>query len=466
MKNLKKIGDVAVITAIIFVGVLFLSYFKIKHSVGFINLDELLWMFRSRFFMDNLLSLNFSGLIQSAQPGIMVTWMTGPFMKIIDYDFHLISNFIDNLNNSGGYNIINYQNQKLHSQYREISFLFNVPILSLVFVFIFSVFYLLKKLDLSRWAIIFSLLLITTTPYYIYFTTPTDKLVGIFSVLSILCLLVCVSKKGGRKFLALSAILCSWAVLSKLSALFLIPFSLFILVFYKSKNIRMPRWSLSAENSNESCACSSQSSAERLRRGGLNIIKNYLIWLAFFSTTTIIFLPTIITDPNSVLDLFVKQGSHRFIAQDIVQNQSYDFFSNFKIIEVIATYLSDSFLLSFNLFIIIIFIAFLCLLFQKTKSKTIINREVVILSIYFFTFFIFVASFSKTYSFRYLVPILIIFQIIAGIGLYEFANIFIERNKIKNKSIVYFWAIAFILISQGLLIFYSELEKIEELPSF
>jgi len=451
LKNLKKIGDVAVISAIILIGVLFLSYFKIKHSAGFINLDELLWMFRSRFFMDNLLNLNFSGLIQSAQPGIMVTWIAGPFMKIIDYDFYLISNFIDNLNNSGiGYNIINYQNQKLYSYYKEISFLFNVPILSLIFVFIFSVYYLLKKLGFNKWAITFSLLLIVTTPYYIYFTTPTDKLVGIFSVLSILCLLVYTSEKGKRKFLALSAILCSWAVLSKFSALFLVPFGLFVLVFYKI-NISLPK----NKNLLFTVYCLL-----------VKPTKDYLTWLLIFSATTIIFLPTIITNPNSVLNLFIKQGSDRLITQSVTQNQSCDFFSNFKIIEIITTYLSDSFLLSFNLFAIIIFIAFLCLLLRKIKDKITINREVAILSVYFFAFFVFVAFFSKTYSFRYLVPILIIFQIIAGFGIYEFANIFIEKNKIKNKSLIYFWAIAFILVSQGLLIYYSELEKIEELPSF
>jgi hypothetical protein len=438
IKIIKKLEDIIIITAITLTGILFLFYFKTKHSMGFINLDELLWMYRSRFFMDNLFNLNFSGLLQAYHPGTMVMWLSGPFMKIIDYDFNSISNFINNLNSSGvGYNIINHKNQWLYDDYKELGLLFNIPILSLIFIFIFSVCYLLKKLKFNRWIIIFSLLLITTTPYYIYFTTPTDKFVGIFSVLSILCLLVFASKKGGRKFFILSAILCSFAVLSKFSALFLVPFSLFVLVFYK---------------------CCRDEAVPRLY-SVKNIIKDYLSWLAIFSATTIIFLPTIITDPNSVLNLIIKQSSERSLAQ----NQGYGIFLNFK---VIAAYLSDSFLLSFNLFVIIIFMAFICLLIGKIKNKISINKEITILITYFFTFFIFIVLFSKTYSFRYLVPILIIFQIIAGVGIYEFSNIFIEKNNVKNKNLVYSWIIAFILISQGLLIYYSELEKIEELPLF
>jgi len=454
LKNLKKNEDIAIIIAITLIGILFLSYFRNKHSMGFINLDELLWMYRSRFFMDNLFDLNFSGLLQAYHPGTMVMWVAGPFMKIINYDFNLISNFINSLNNSGiGYNVINHRNQLLYADYKGIGLLFNLPILGLIFIFIFSTYHLLKKLKFNKWAIIFSLLLIVTTPYYIYFTTPTDKLVGIFSVLSILCLLVFASKKGGKRFFIFSAVLCSFAVLSKFSALFLIPFSLFILVFYRT-NILLPK---NTENKNLLFAI-----CYLLFTTVKNIIKTikvYLSWLIIFSATTIVFLPTIITDPDSVLNLIIKQGSERSTAQGLEQ----DVFLNFK---VIAAYLSDSFLLSFNLFVIIAFLLFICLLIKRIKDKITVNKEITILMIYFFTFFVFVALFSRTYSFRYLVPILIIFQIIAGIGIYEFSNIFIEKNKIKNKSVIYFWVVVFILISQWLLIYYLELEKIKELPSF
>ena len=445
----EKIKDILLVFTIILIGLLFLSYFKIKHQMTFTNLDELLWMYRSRFFIDNILNADFSNLIQSSQPGIMAMWLIGPFMKILNYDFMSISNFISELNNSGiPYNIINSNDYQIYSNYKELSFLLNIPILGVVFLFIFSLYYLLKKLCFNKWAIIFSLLLIITTPYYIYFTTPTDKLVGIFSTLSILSLLVYADNKGGRKFLLASAILCSWAALTKISALFLAPFSLLILAVYKINF----RWLHSPPPD----------------KGGLggvilnvkNTAKNYFFWLITFLTSSVVFLPTIITDPHSILKFFAKESSERAIAASPV---NYDIFLNFKII---SAYLSDSFLLSFNLFVIAIFIAFIFLIIKKAKSRIKIDKRVAVLVIYCLSFFAFVTLFSKTYSFRYLVPFLIVFQIVAGVGIYEFSNIVAEKNKTINKNTIYLFAAVLILLSQALLIYHSAVENMEELPYF
>ena len=437
----------------------------------FINLDELLWMFRSRFFMDGILSLDFSNLIQSSHPGIMVMWAVGPFMEILNYDFDSIVRLIKDLNTSGvGYNVINERNKELFDNYREISFLFNIPILTTIFLFIFSLYYLLRKLAFNRWAVIFSLLLVVTTPYYIYFTTPTDKFVGIFSIMSLLSLLVYSSGKGGKKFLVFSAVLGSWAALTKMSALFLIPFSLFVLVFYKLNY----RWLYidcpKVQNTrNLSFRISKkwfkQAILHKTLKGKLqfqisnfkNIIKDYSIWIIVFFSTSVIFLPTIISNPRSVINLITKESSQRIITEN------HNVFFSFN---VALAYFSDTFALSFNLFVMIIFFGFLLLIIRRISNKMNVSSEVLVLMIYLFSFFAFVVLFSKTYSFRYVVPALIVFQIISGIGIYEFANIFIKRNNIADKKLIYSWAVIFILISQGLLIYYSEIERIESLPYF
>ncbi len=438
----EKIKDIFLILIIILTGLFFLSYFKIKHQMTFPNLDELLWMYRSRFFIDNILSYNFSNLIQSSQPGIMAMWLIGPFMRIVNYDFVSISNFITDLSNSGiPYNIINDNNYQVYSNYKELSFLLNIPMFSVIFIFIFSLYYLLRKLTFNRWAITFSLLLIVSTPYYIYFTTPTDKLVGIFSTLSILSLLVYTDNKGGKKFFFASAILCSWAVLTKISTLFLVLFSFLVLASYKC------------------CHCRDEALL-RLYNSAKNTIKDYFFWMITFLATSIIFLPTIVTDPRSIFKFFARESSERIIAGSPAD---YDIFLNFKII---FAYLSDSFLLSFNLFIIAIFIAFVCLIIQKVKSRMKIDKKIVILIIYCLSFFVFVTLFSKIYSFRYLVPSLIVFQIVAGIGIYEFSGIIAKKNKTINENITYSFVAVFILLSQALLIYYSAVEKIEELPYF
>ncbi len=458
-----KTKDFFNILAIVFVGVVFLLFFKIKHSMTFPNLDEFLWMYRSRFFMDRVLDLDFANLIQSYHPGIMVMWASGPFMEIINYDFNSIVRFIESLNDSGaGYNIINDQNQELYNNFKSISFLFNIPIFTVIFLFIFSLYYLLRKLAFGRWAIIFSLLLIATTPYYIYFTTPTDKFVGIFSTLSILSLLVYAKNKGAKKFLILSAIFSAWAAITKMSALFLIPFSFFALAVYglKLAHLRSPAPKLRS--------WAPEMLLKFLRDKFIfilaifkfpfkNIIKDFLLWLVVFFLTSVIFFPTIFANPRAIIGLITKESSERIITE----NHSILFTPN-----VALAYLSDSFALSFNLFAIIIFFGFLFLLIKNIFRKISVNNEILLLYFYCFSFFAFIVLFSKTYSFRYLVPVLIIFQILAGYGIYEFANIFIEKNKITDKKLIYLWAIIFILISQGLLIYFSEIERIENLPYF
>jgi hypothetical protein len=231
-----------------------------------------------------------------------------------------------------------------------------------------------------------------------------------------------------------------------MSALFLIPFCLFVLTFYKLNF----------------------TDAALLRLYDIkNIIKDYLVvetqhccvstWIFIFCLTSVIFLPAIITNPQSVKNLIINESSSRAI----VENHNVFFGFN-----VIWAYLSDSFVLSFNLFVIIIFLSFLLLIIWRIKNRIKINKEILTLAFYFFSFFVFIALFSKIYSFRYLTPILLVFQIIAGAGIYEFSNVIIEKWKVKNKNTVYLWAVVLILISQGLLIYYSEIERIESLPYF
>ncbi len=447
-KNI-QLSDHLLVFLLISTGVLFTMYFKVKNSMNFLSLDELLWMYRSRFFIDNILSLEFSNLIQSSQPGIMVMWVVGPFMQIVNYDFLIIKSLIHELNSSGiGYNTINSarENQQVYSDYRNISILLNIPIVAIMISFIISLYYLLKKLLFNKWQITFSLLLIVTTPYYIYFTTPTDKFVGMFSIISILCLLVYLGKKGGRLFLIASAVLGSWAVLSKMSALFLVPYVFFAIIFYSQI--------LNILQNKKDNNFKIRNTANEIKHA----LKIYLSWLSMFIVTSIIFLPTILSNPKSVLSLVIKESSQRVV----VKNQT----TQVDATSVLSAYLSDNFIYSFNFFVIILFCIFFILILKNICTRKHVEKEIIILFVYFISFFAFIILFSKTYSFRYLVPILILFQIIAGLGIYELVNIFMRKYNIKNINSLYYWTIISILISQLLLIHYSEIEKIKNLPYF
>ncbi|MFA6097223.1 MAG: hypothetical protein WC788_06365 [Candidatus Paceibacterota bacterium] len=430
--------DAACLFFVAAAGFFFMLFFKEKHSISFMNLDEFLWMYRSRFFIDRIMGLDFGNLIQSSQPGIMVMWFAGPFMKLIDFDFTKIQLLIQNLNEAGGYNVINDTGRNYYVGYEFISFMFNIPVILLMLVFFPASYSLMRRLGIGRRAIFLSLLLIATTPYYVFFTTPTDKLVGIFSTLSILSFLVFLAKKGGKGFIYLSGFVGSWAALTKMSALFLIPFFLFALLVYVFKKSDLADLKVFQKKAGV-CA------------------KVFSGWLLAFIVTSIIFLPTIITDPRQVAGLFIRESDSRYL----IQNAEAQDPGSLSLFDSVRNYLEDPFLPSFNFFVIMAFLAFLFLIIRRIEYKINVRKEILLLYIFVFSFLIFSATFSRTYSFRYIMPALVVFQIISGWAVYEFFEIFRRKNSVYSRNEIFAWAVVVILISQALLIHYSEIAPIE-----
>jgi len=433
LSDIKISKDQTAIILIIACGFVLMSFFKIKYSFGFMNMDEFLWMYRSRFFIDRIMDLDFGRLIQSSQPGIMVMWFSGPFMKLLDFDFQKIVGLISSLNDSGGYNVINDPKGNYYAGYETISFLFNIPIVILMLSFIVISNYLLRKIGFERRAAYLSLLIISTTPYYVFFTTPTDKLAGIFSAIGLLSLIVHSKGKGGRKFLIASGIAVSWAVITKLSTLILVPFSLFILFVYQVDGVAVHNFGI-------------------FKKKALSVAGDYLSWFIVFTVTSVIFFPTIIANPSAVLKLFSGEKSPgSFLTND----------ENLSVLGLIEKYLNDPFALSFNFFILVVFFVFLFLIVRRFEYKIDIRKDILCMYLYIFSFFIFIVLFGKTYSFRYLVPILIFFQIISGAGIYEISKILGRRSKLYSRDEIFVWEVIFVLVSQALLIHYSEIVQIK-----
>lgn len=431
-----KIGkDSHLVCSILAVGLLFMLFFKMKHAIAFMNLDEFLWMYRSRFFIDRIISLDFGNLIQSAQPGIMVMWLSGPFMKLIDYDFGKIQAFIESLQRAGAYNVINDLRANYYAGYEYISLLFNIPIILTMIAFVVSAYAFMLKAGFSKRAAFFSLALIATTPYYVFFTTPTDKLVGMFSILSILALLAFEKRKDKKGFLVLSGLLASWAAITKMSALFLIPFTAAVIFAAKT-------------------AKKESRGSETMSSGIKKHIREFVLWIGSFFASSVIFFPTILADPAKVLELFTRESVSRFSAEKTAVIDEMSFLQAFE------GYLMDSSLLTFNIFIILVFIIFLFLIVWKIEYRINMRKEILILYVFTFSFLVFVSLFSRTYSFRYLVPSLLTFQIIAGVGICELSEMLAGKTRVYSKNEIYAWAAAFIFISQALLIYYSEIVPI------
>ena len=430
--NYRKLEEFVSVLVVIFSGFMIVSLFKINNFWTFASLDEMLWHFRSRIFWDKMAVLDFSGLIQSAQPGITVYWFTGFLMKFIDFDFCDVQRRITEAQANGlDFNeVTNANNLETYRVYETISFAFNVPLFILMVIFFISFYYLLRKLKFNQVISIFSLFFLSTSICLHYWITPSDKMLNIFLTLSFLTILVHLSTRKDKKYLALSAVFGSLAVLSKLSGLFIIPFIALLFVYY--------RWPLN-------------------KKKIIIIIKNLLLWLFIFILTSIIFLPTIITNPSEVLALFTN-SNHIF-----EQNYSISNYAN-KVIFDYTTLLSLAIMGYMTQVSFLSFLSFLSLkLSKKYRSvfDTLPKKHINAIMAYTVLFVFMVVVVSKNHELRFMSPVFVIINIISAIGLYGAVEILLSRTKIAEKFkplfyvSIYFIAMIFqtlYIISSGFLI--------------
>jgi len=416
--NYKKAEEFIVVLFIILSGFMTTAIFKINNFFTFPSLDEMLWHARSNVFWDKMLSLDFSGLIQSAQPGITVYWFTGFMVKFINFDFSDVSRRIAEKEALGmNFNdVMNINDQVVYSLYQPISFAFNTPLFLLLAFFYISFYYLLRKLGFNKIIAFFSLLFLTTNIFITYWTTPSDKMLYIFMTLSFLTFLVYISKRDKtKKYLFASAILGAWAVLSKLTALFLLPFFVLVSIFYL--------WPL---NKNKIKI----------------IIKDCFYWTIIFIFICVIFLPSIITSPEEVSKLI-------FGTKTIEQNHSVNNYVS-SLPEYFETLIpaicgSPGMPLSF--------LAYFILRSKKKyreKYKNIFNafpkKLLQTIIAYLTLFIIMVVLLSENRDARFMFPSFVMMNIIAATGLYGVIEII--KKKIKLPDFIYFAVILALIFSQ------------------
>ncbi|MCK5475589.1 MAG: glycosyltransferase family 39 protein [Candidatus Pacebacteria bacterium] len=430
--NYRKLEEFVSVLVVIFSGFMIVSLFKINNFWTFASLDEMLWHFRSRIFWDKMAVLDFSGLIQSAQPGITVYWFTGFLMKFIDFDFCDVQRRITEAQANGlDFNeVTNANNLETYRVYETISFAFNVPLFILMVIFFISFYYLLRKLKFNQVISIFSLFFLSTSICLHYWITPSDKMLNIFLTLSLLTILVHLSTRKDKKYLALSAVFGSLAVLSKLSGLFIVPFLVLLFIYY--------RWPLN-------------------KKKIIIIIKSLFLWLLIFILISIIFLPTIITNPSEVLALF-SNSNHIF-----EQNHNISNYTN----KVVFNYTKLLSLAVMGYMTQVSFLSFLSFLFLKLNKKyrsvfdTLPKKHINAIIAYMILFVFMVVVVSKNHEIRFMSPVFVIINIISAIGLYGAVEVLLSKTKIAEKFkplfyiSIYFIAIIFqtlYIISSGFLI--------------
>lgn len=423
--NYKKLEEFAAVLFVILSGFITTAVFKLNNFWTFPNLDEMLWHTRSRIFWDKILEFDFSGLIQSAQPGITVYWFTGFLMKFIDFDFFLLNRMIEAKETEGfDFNsIVNANNLAIYKIYEPMSFAFNAPMLFLTVIFFLTFYHLIKKLGFNRIIASFSLLFLATNIFFTYWNTPSDKMLNIFLVLSFLTLLVYVDTAqkntkclighpvSRKKYLILSAIFGALAVLSKLTALFIVPFYFLVLAYYS--------WPINKNKVK-------------------SIIKDYFIWIAVFIPVCVIFLPTIITNPGEVYDLVF--GS-KYVLKENYSATGY--FSGLKdygwlMIQVACMAPGSSLFL-------LVYIAL------KLKKRMVVfgpdvERHTKAIIAFILLFMAMVTVISSNHDTRFMSPVFVLMNILSAIGFY--AAIELIRKQMKLSMLVYPILALILVVSQ------------------
>ena len=422
--NYRKLEEFVVVMVVIFSGFVVTAVMKLNNFFTFPSLDEMLWHYRSSVFWDKILNFDFSGLIQSAQPGITVYWFTGFMMKFIDFDFSDVMRRIAEKEAEGlDFNYaINNNDQAVYLAYETISFAFNIPLMLLTVAFFISFYYLIRKLGFNKIISSFALLFLTTNSFLSYWNTPSDKMLNIFITLSFLTILVFLNKPGNRKYLYLSAVFGAWAVLSKLSAFFILPFYLLIFVFYA--------WPIDKE---------------KIKL----IVKDYSLWIMTFVVISIIFLPTIITNPQEVYNLIFRSEyviENNYEVGNYMNRVFLDYLKSFSF--VIIGYMAQASSLSLLAYFIINFKKEYKCVFDVLPKK-IINT----IGLYIILFFIMVTLISKNHDIRFMSPAFVILNIISAVGLYGVFELITQKIKLDNKNKKVFYVLMFIVIVMSQLLF-------------
>ncbi|MEA1937159.1 MAG: hypothetical protein U9N04_03550 [Patescibacteria group bacterium] len=442
--NYKKISEFIILLVIILSGFITTAVFKLNNFPTFSSLDEMLWYSRSAVFWNKMCAFDFSGLVQSLQPGVTVYWFTGFLMKFIDFDFKDVGRRIAEKEMEGlDFNaVVNTNSAETYEIYSGASFAFNAPLFLLTAIFFILFYYLLRRLKFNKVISSLTVFFVATNYFFVYWNTPSDKMLNFFLVLSFLTFLVYVGGAKNRhtegditlryacslrnaiarkKYLILSAVFGAWAVLAKISAMFILPFYFLAFIFYA--------WPLDKQKIK-------------------SIIKDYLSWIIIFVFVCVIFLPSIIVNPSEIYNLFFD-GS-----EDSVVNQNYSG-------EGYVSGLSDYFTLLVNVTFMspAVFYFFLIFLFLKFKKKyrylfsSLPKKHLQTIAVFITLFILMVTVLCSNHDTRFMSPAFMLINIFSAIGVYAFARMI--KEKFKFPEAIYPVAIFVLFLSQLMMIISS-----------
>ena len=403
-KNLikRKKNDLYLLLGIFFLGFcLFLIEEKINPSV-FLNVDEKLWLYRSLNYLDAARDFDLLAGLQTIHPGITVMSLSAFFIYLIDPFFHFL-------------NFSKFSFEAIHL------FSFNIPIVLLIVVFFFSFYYLLRKAHFNRILSFFVILFFSSNVNYITSSSPVDKFVTISILFSLLFLIIYVNQKfKPKKYLFLAAFFSAFGILSKLSALILIPFSFFILLYYFPLN-------------------------DKKIKGAL---KDFAVYILFLFSSLCLIFPPFLLSPLESISKIVGSGNNVLVrglesvsvATPLLYERlfSYIWFWQSSLFTPLAT---------------IFFIAFIVfclkdLLRKGLKSdfseNNLFYKNVLVLFLFGIIYFFYIVIFANLIFYRYLIPLALILNIGSAIGLYKIVLLY--KDKFEPFKKLNFVALKFVVL--------------------
>ena len=373
--------------------------FKIEGKLNpsdFLNVDERLWIYRSQIYIENFINYNFVGGLQTIHPGITVMALSG-------LSIYIYTLYADTINGP------------------MLLYFFNIPIIVYISLFFFILYFLLRKLKFDKSLSLLAVILIFSNSYYITSSSPVDKFSTMSILLSLLFLIVYVNKNYEfKKYLFLSSFFTSFAILSKLSALIVIPFSLFVLLYYSQLNYKKIR-------------------------GAFN---DYFYYLFYILIIALILFPGFIFNPILSLQKIFSRDNNVLISgtetERIAIPSLYEKMYKYLFIWE-SSIIAPVTLIFFILFLIFCFRKILLYgLNSKISSENIFYKNIFILLLFSIIYFMFITYFASLIFYRYMMLSAMIIDICAAIGIYKMLLFY--KEKISSKFTINNLAVKFIVV--------------------
>ncbi len=388
-KKIKFPDDFSILFLIFLIGSF---YIRIKSGLmpfdGF-NIDENLWIKRSYNYINFIKDLDFTSALQTIHPGITIMSISGLFVYIANY---FIGSSFD-LNNPETIGI-----------YKTA---FNIPIILLISGFFFSFYYILRKLNFNRILAFLILMVFSTETFFMLESTPVDKFAAISIILSLSFLLVYVNNNfNSKKYLILSSFFAGFGILSKMSALLIVPFDLLVLLYFISLN------------------------NERY----IGVIKDSILYLTVLLLSIVFIFPGFAINPLASINAIFENGNSSLVVVSGKQNP----YLYYEEIIFYFSFFKNGVYNIFTMGLSLFFLAFVAIkmfyngIRLNFSKENLFYKNILILFTFAFIYFFYVPIFTLFPFYRYILPSFLILDIGIAIGLYKIMLWY--RNKCKKSE--------------------------------